>query len=739
ECLLANVRSCGECILVGRHCAWCTLLNFTGPGEPTSVRCDLEERLRERGCPESRLERPKGLTRIDLRPEHIVQLFPQQITLKLRAGEPQTFEIRFRRADDYPIDLYYLMDLSYSMKDDLENVKKLGTELQRRMEDVTSDFRIGFGAFVDKTVMPYVSTVPGKLRNPCGVQEEICSRPFGFRNVLPLTAQSDRFNRLVGRQRVSGNLDSPEGGFDAIMQVASLGLSLSHRRLVGGLSVFYSLPSSVAPPALSAICPNHISAGCSRSANNPLLVKLPKSRITAHLHSFIPLFSRLWNKLPQSIQSHSSLQPFKTAALSSELVLENSKPPEGVSMTYTAYCKHGQVFTGEAGRRCLNIQIGDEVKFHVKVQTRGCPANGNDIVMEIRPLGFDERLWLRLQFVCLCKCQQSSKLGSPDCHFGNGSMECGACRCNEGRLGRECECSSDAVPSTDMDASCRPDNSSEMVCSGRGDCLCGECVCHGRENLGELLYGKYCECDNFSCDRTAGIMCGGNGVCDCSHCKCFDNFTGAACDCPVATDGCQSLDGEICSNRGTCVCGVCQCLDSKYQGPTCELCPMCPEVCQEHKDCVQCHMLKSDSQQVECNSCVVSVHHVPELDSLASCRVQDVQNCWIIFSFVGNGRNTTIVVQEKRECPAEPDVAAIVVGVVTGIVLAGLLLLLGWKLLTTLHDRREVAKFEKEKLTAKWDAVINTAQYKHVFRDTNTCTHSWVASLYHHFGGTRWC
>ena len=34
----------------------------------------------------------------------------------------------------------------------------------------------------------------------------------------------------------------------------------------------------------------HISAGCYRSASNRLLVKLPKSRITAHLHSFIPLF-----------------------------------------------------------------------------------------------------------------------------------------------------------------------------------------------------------------------------------------------------------------------------------------------------------------------------------------------------------------------------------------------------------------------------------------------------------------
>ena len=73
-------------------------------------------------------------------------------------------------------------------------------------------------------------------------------------------------------------------------EAESLGLSLNHRRQVGGLSVFYRLLSSLAPPALSPICPHHISAGRSRSANNPLLVKLPKSRITAHLHSFIPLF-----------------------------------------------------------------------------------------------------------------------------------------------------------------------------------------------------------------------------------------------------------------------------------------------------------------------------------------------------------------------------------------------------------------------------------------------------------------
>lgn len=61
----------------------------------------------------------------------------------LLAGEPQTFELKFKRAEDYPIDLYYLMDLSFSMKDDLENVKNLGTDLMREMQEITSDFRIG--------------------------------------------------------------------------------------------------------------------------------------------------------------------------------------------------------------------------------------------------------------------------------------------------------------------------------------------------------------------------------------------------------------------------------------------------------------------------------------------------------------------------------------------------------------------------------------------------------------------
>ena len=95
-------------------------------------------------------------------------------------------------------------------------------------------------------------------------------------------------------------------------EAESLGLSLSHRRSVVFLSSNVSSPVSH-PLLCLRYVPPHFSAGCSRSASNPLLVKLTKSRITAHLHSFIPLFPHLWNKLPHSLQSHSSLQAFKTA------------------------------------------------------------------------------------------------------------------------------------------------------------------------------------------------------------------------------------------------------------------------------------------------------------------------------------------------------------------------------------------------------------------------------------------
>lgn len=70
--------------------------------------------------------------------------------------------VEYAQAEDYPVDLYYLMDLSKSMEDDKQKLSGLGTKLASRMQSITSNFRLGFGSFVDKVVMPYVSTVPKK-------------------------------------------------------------------------------------------------------------------------------------------------------------------------------------------------------------------------------------------------------------------------------------------------------------------------------------------------------------------------------------------------------------------------------------------------------------------------------------------------------------------------------------------------------------------------------------------------
>lgn len=54
------------------------------------------------------------------------------------------------------------MDLSKSMEDDKKNLEQLGSLLSSTMQNITSNFQLGFGSFVDKVLMPYVSTVPKK-------------------------------------------------------------------------------------------------------------------------------------------------------------------------------------------------------------------------------------------------------------------------------------------------------------------------------------------------------------------------------------------------------------------------------------------------------------------------------------------------------------------------------------------------------------------------------------------------
>jgi cadherin 6 type 2 (K-cadherin) len=60
------------------------------------------------------------------------------------------------------------------------------------------------------------------------------------------------------------------------------------------------------------------------------------------------------------------------------------------------------------------------------------------------------------------------------------------------------------------------------------------------------------------------------------------------------------------------------------------------------------------------------------------------------------------------DCPKGPDILVVLMAVAGAILFLGLAGLLIWKLLVTIHDRREFAKFEEERAKAKWDTVSPT-------------------------------
>ena len=146
-----------------------------------------------------------------------IQIRPQRVSVRLRPGESITFTATVKPAPNFPLDLYYLMDLSYSMRDDLDNLKSLSVDIASRINNISSDSRLGFGSFVDKPLAPYISTTPSSLISPCDPQ---CEPAYSFHHILNLTENTDEFQSLVAATKISGNQDVPEGSMDALLQVS---------------------------------------------------------------------------------------------------------------------------------------------------------------------------------------------------------------------------------------------------------------------------------------------------------------------------------------------------------------------------------------------------------------------------------------------------------------------------------------------------------------------------------------
>ncbi|KAL9966542.1 hypothetical protein ACROYT_G024630 [Oculina patagonica] len=736
--------SCGACIQnIDPPCSWCEDAEYVWLEQPRA-RCDDIKNHTRNGC--KKIANPKSdyVTHESKPLDEDVKVTPQNLTLSLRPGQPATIKVDVKMPENYPVDLYYLMDLSGSMVEDLKKFPSLGQQIAKEMKNITTRFRLGFGGFVDKPVAPYIATEPARLAHPLDptAAKPVSVPAFGFINQLKLTPNYAEFESAIRQVNISGNVDNPEGTMDALMQIAVCGSEIgwvdkqSARRLV---IVITDANYHFAGDGLlgGVVTPNdghcHTRSGkymASTLMDYPSPGFLKQKLIDEQLS---PIFAINKTKVQEYNQYKELVNFFgKESGAVVDLLSEDSSnivqlirdayetiaqtqtirdtAPEGVKVNYTAYCPDGKQV---GSKTCANVQIGQKVSFEVSVTVEDCNLKEKSFSL-VTPFG---NVDINLDFICSCQCEKdvNTEESSPHCS-GNGTLTCGLCKCDKDWAGRKCQCPEE----TKLEQSqCIKDNTTDaQMCSGSGTCLCGDCVCK-KTNLrpGEIINGKYCECSNYDCpsDPDTDLICGGpeHGQCVCGNCSCSGNWTGPSCSCTKSTEGCMK-DGVLCNGYGTCECGNCVCNASTvYRGKYCDECPSCAGKCSLNKDCVQCLVFKSGVISAEDCKTRCKDFKVNEVDELTPemgerCTFKDDDDCSFSFSYKENpGKDIEISVQREKVCPKEAEALAVILGVVGGVLGVGLALLLIWKLLATIQDRREFAKFEKERQNAQWDTGEN--------------------------------
>uniref|UniRef100_T1JH90 Integrin beta subunit tail domain-containing protein n=1 Tax=Strigamia maritima TaxID=126957 RepID=T1JH90_STRMM len=360
------------------------------------------------------------------------------------------------------------------------------------------------------------------------------------------------------------------------------------------------------------------------------------------------------------------------------------------------------------------------VHFNVSIRLEDCPKiSKQSHIFSLYPVGLSEAVQIQLETLCDCDCElpPQAEMNSARCSYA-GSYECGVCNCHGDHFGRLCNCSSNSTAEELLtnNLSCKKDGIGE-ACSGRGDCVCGECQCHQRTNTQEVVDGQYCHCDNFTCPRDEKQrMCGGpeRGFCSCKKCVCEKGWTDEdnACTCTTDDSACLDKKGGVCNGNGICSCGQCKCLETdrgRYEGQLCEDCPDCGGKCDDLRPCVECQIWQSGEYNEDAcrNNCTVEIMTQTSLPE-ALCIFTDKDGCTFRFSYSLDASNkTTIYVLDTKDCPQPANVMAIIIGVAGGILIAGILLALIVRLFFFFKDRRDYARFLEQVKATTWGQEEN--------------------------------
>ncbi|PNJ05809.1 ITGB5 isoform 5, partial [Pongo abelii] len=305
-------------------------------------------------------------------------------------------------------------------------IRSLGTKLAEEMRKLTSNFRLGFGSFVDKDISPFSYTAPRYQTNPCIGYKLFpnCVPSFGFRHLLPLTDRVDSFNEEVRKQRVSRNRDAPEGGFDAVLQAAVCKsirskVELSVWDQPEDLNLFFTATcqDGVSYPGQRKC--EGLKIGDTASFEVSVEARSCPSRHTEHVFSLRPVGFR--DSLEVGVTYN--------CTCGCSVGLEPNSARCSGSGTYV--CGLCECNPGYLGTRC-ECQDGENQSVYQNL------------------------------------CREAE--GKPLCS-GRGDCSCNQCSCFESEFGKIygpfCECDN---------FSCARNKG--VLCSGHGECHCGECKCH---------------------------------------------------------------------------------------------------------------------------------------------------------------------------------------------------------------------------------------------------------------------
>uniref|UniRef100_A0A8C1KA43 Integrin beta n=1 Tax=Cyprinus carpio TaxID=7962 RepID=A0A8C1KA43_CYPCA len=636
HCTAARAKTCSECIRIGTGCAYCPderfVLSESAPhfsymsmswGHVCLCICVSL-------CVFQNIKINKALK--------YSQVAPQLTRMTLLPGEEKDVEMEVFEPGRGPLDLYILMDFSNSMSDDLDNLKRMGDQLAEVVGTLSDDYTIGFGKFVDKVTEPQTDMRPSKLAMPWANSDP----PFSFRNVISLTSNISTFRQKLQRERISGNLDAPEGGFDAILQTAVCQEQIGWRKHSTHLLVFstesaFHYEADGANVLAGILDRNDEQCHLTSDGNYthdtrqdypsiPTLVRLLLK------HNIIPIFAvtnhsyTYYQKLSEyfPIAEVGQLQEDSSNILNIlDKAFQNIRSKISIRAEDRPKAVVAEIFS-QSGTFSDFLSVKGKFKVRLKALNRVgpqhvCDANQADRagILRVKPTTFSSAFRINAEVLChTCDCEKTPVKNAVRCN-SRGDLVCGKCQCYDGWLGPFCNCSVGA--STDS-AMCIESGKSEP-CSGRGDCMCGTCVCYNPNQF----EGPFCQFDKSQCQRFGGFLCNERGSCSMGRCVCTPGWTGDACECSISNESCLDSKGGICNGRGVCKCGRCECEHSGLPlSRTCEAnFQQQLGMCEAKRSCVQCQAWNTGERKGQkCDECSFKIIMVEELEE-ETCSFRD--------------------------------------------------------------------------------------------------------------------